>query len=377
MRTFFVRWGPGLKSLLYLSGICVPLASIASAEVLQSGWGDFSLRISASAFNRTIGGATFTPGSNASESDAPSISSGVGGRRANVGPENKYANRIYDDGYVGMDLLTSERGDTRKWGVEHSSQVRNGVAVMTASDGTQFSSQGHQTTQTGGESTDGGSESFWGSSLQIEAIYAQSETTSWGLFLGLSTVGMSQENTATSFSDEQQWQQSDRKIVDTFSVQGNTLHNIPSSRALVYVDPTEHTLRTYNVVDEKLSFDLQTVSLGVSRERMWKWFVFQAAGGPTVNFVSADSSRRESVLTSQDGGPSTLISESSDSSRDRTVLAGAFAQGSASLKLGRLARMSLVGRYDVAQEYKGGAGPSTYTADLNGFTVAASVGWDL
>ena len=375
MKTFFVR--RGLKRLLFLSGICIAVISIESAKGLQTGWGDFSLRISASAFDRTIGGTTFTPGSNASESDVPSITSGIGGSRANVGPDNKYANRIYNDGYVGMDSLTKERGITRKWGVANPSQIKNGMAVMTASDGTQYSNQGHQTTQTGGESTDGGSESSWGSSVQIEALYAQSETTSWGLLLSLSTVGMSQENTVTSFDDEQQWQQSDRQIVDTFTVQGNALRNIPSSRALAYVDPTEHTLRTYNLVDQKLSFDLQTVSLGVSRVRIWKLFEFEAAGGPTVNFVEADSSRYESLLTSQDGGPSTLVGESRDSSSENTVLAGAFVQGSASLKLGRVAHVSLIGRYDVAQEYKGGTGPSTYTADLNGFTVAASIGWDL
>lgn len=376
MKMFFTR--RGLKGFLCLSGICMAVVSIASAKGMQGGWGDFSWRISASAVNRTITGTTFKPGSKASESDAPSISTGIRGLRADVGPQDKYANREYDDGHVHMGLLTFESGITRDWGVDNPSQIRDGKVVMTASDGVETFSQGRQTDQTGGESSGGGSQSSWGSSFQLEAIYAQSETTSWCLLLGLSSVGMSEDNTVTSFSDEQQWKDVGRKIVDTFSTQGSGILRVnPSSREFTYANPREHTLRTYNVVDQNLSFDLNTVSLGVSREHTWKWFVFQVAGGPTVNFVSADSSRNESVLASQDGGPSTLIREWRDSSSEDDVLAGVFAQGGASLNMGKLVRMGIVGRYDVAQEYKGVVGPSTYTADLNGFSVAMSLGWDL
>lgn len=367
-------------SFRVVCGLITLGAAGAAASDFQGGAGDFKWRFSANAFTRTLPGTSFKPGSRTTQQDVPGVPQGIQGPRADIGPAGGPFDRTYDDGWIvdeGRFVIGNDRKPipvTSDWGVADSSQVEAGRASFSVADGVQSTEQGSRTEATGGSASGTGHSSAWGGAIEAELLYRQGSNICWGVLFNYSELGQSEGLQTSSFQNEQAWRDSDRTITDTFDVQGGLLINQPVRRDVRDSDAGGHVQRTYNVVEQELDFELNTFSLGVSRERRWGRFFVQGAVGPTLNLVSSDATRTETLLVSRDGGPSRVLREWRDVDSDDEVLFGGFAQGSARYRLSRYLQAGIIARFDRAQSAKGAVGPASYETDLNGFTLAVTLG---
>ena len=192
-----------------------------------------------------------------------------------------------------------------------------------------------------------------------------------------STLHSAREITQRSFSEEQTWVDVSQRVVDTFELKGGGLKTTPVTRKYLNTGSEEHRSLMENTVQQKVDFDLHTISLGVKHSQRWNRFEFNAAAGSTLNVIRVVSERNESVSVSLDGGPGSELRQWNESESGDKVLVGAFAQGSAEFRLGKITHFGILGRYDISEPFKGHLGPSEYNTSLNGFSLGASISWDL
>lgn len=356
---------------------CVPGVLMAGGDTVGSYLG-LTWRIGASEFSRSIGSTHVNPGARTTESDVPDVSTLRRGPLADVGPMNAVVDRLYDNGYVGTDPARMRSGRTYDWGVDNrATQIEGNSVTMSADYGVQSQNVNRQSGNPFAGSSETGSSSEWGHSLQVELGYHTGASTTWSILGAFSTLHSGREITQISFSEEQTWADVSQRVVDTFDLKGGGLQSIPVTRKYVNTGSTQHRSLTENTVQQKVEFDLHTISLGVKRSQLWHRIELNAAAGSTLNVISVNSERNESVSVSQDGGPNSLLRQWNEAESEDKFLIGAFAQGSADFRLGKITHLGILGRYDISEPFKGHLGPSEYNTGLDGFSLGASISWDL
>lgn len=378
-----------LSGLTLGAALVCSVSSSQASDVLGSYQG-FSWRITASAFTRTIGSTHMSPGSMTTEADVPAVPTTIQGPRAKVGSADAIAGRLYDDGYVSDNIFRVTRpGETPPppmaapprtydWAVKDPSQIQGHTVLMSAADGTRsvnIATHPSETTVTGSSET--GTDNEWGQSLQVEFGYSGNTSTVWSVLGAFTTLHGSRGSSQTSFSETRSWMDMNQEITDTFGLIGNSVVNIPLSRTTSETEGYHHSTRTENSVQQQLDFDLRTISIGVSLSQYWHGLQFSAATGPTVSFLSADLERSETVTVSHDGGPQQVERQWHEAQSETKTLLGAFAQGSVEYRITRVMHLGVLTRYDLSQNYKTTLGPSSYDTRMSGFSVGASVGWEL
>ncbi|MEI6810282.1 MAG: hypothetical protein WCN95_16305, partial [bacterium] len=304
----------------------VPGVLTAEGDTVGSYLG-LSWRIGASEFNRSIGSTHVDAGARTAESDVPVVSTVRRGPLADVGPVNAVVDRLYDNGHVGNDPAKMRSGLTYDWGVDNrASQIKGNSVTMSADYGVQSQDVTRQTGNPGGGSSETGSSSEWGHSLQVELGYHSSPTTMWSVMGAFSTLHSAREITQRSFSEEQTWVDVSQRVVDTFELKGGGLKTTPVTRKYLNTGSEEHRSLMENTVQQKVDFDLHTISLGVKHSQRWNRFEFNAAAGSTLNVIRVVSERNESVSVSLDGGPGSELRQWNESESGDKVLVGAFAQ---------------------------------------------------
>ena len=366
------------------------------------------LRVSVGVIRRTIDNVSFRTGAH---SDSSIIDNRARNRGAPIGQEGRIDNRVYEDGFVGIDSFTSFDEHTQVWGVENGSQLIDEDASSVDGDprvlefnanGTKDSSFIREVTQDG-DSWDSGDESDVGGQLDLHYHLKERNKINLLLHVGLSKVSFDTKHRSSSFRETQQWSTFDQSVTDTYVLESDLyaesalgppasatypftasegsgaplLPNVPSDRDETLSNPRERRFEAANQVSEALELDLTTISLGLTTELSLQRFFLSASAGPSLNFINTDARRRELLNGSFDGGPVLPIQEWQDTSQEDHLRWGIYLQAQAGVQVSERLRFDLFGRYDWLDDVSGSVGPSTYRADLHGGSFGGSLSWFL
>lgn len=317
------------------------------AEAVIGSYKGFSWRISAGTFSRRVGNTHVRPGSRTTDANVPSIPSAEreiqmpGGLGEGGGfPPGPGGGGGEDGGPIEVAPEKSVGGEATRFG--------GGLSAISGRDPVGVAAPGAGIQSRGVVDTGAGSE--WGQSIQFELGYKGDATADWRLVGAVSTLRTERDIATSSFSREQEWEESDGDRREAL---------------------------TRNHVEQSMDFDLETISVGLSRVHRWKGVEYALAAGPTVNLVQSHLSREEAVFVRRDDRAPDVRQEWRDTRSGNTTLLGAFAQGSIMFRLYRVMHAGVLARYDLSQDYKESVGPSKLNTSLDGFTAGVSVSWDL
>ncbi len=341
-------------------------------------------RISLGAISRSVDDITFHTGTRSRASLVP--------KQARSGVDDDgAADGIYDNGYVLPDPGTGTDGDTWYWGYDSAEQVQGDSLSFSGDAG--FETKYWRDTSVVDAESINSDETTFGPILQFDYLFGQKRGFAFGVLFSASYISFSKDGSASTFRDEQQWDTYSRQITDvydlmgvippaapydgTYTGPGPLLPASPSSRTLTTDKVDSDTLRAWNEINESLDFDLTTLSFGVSGEKRFGGFVLTAAGGPTLNVINMDSTSRETLYSSRNGGPASVLANWSDSNCDQELKSGFFLQAGCAAYVFKGMRLNLLGRYDWTKEVTSSVGPTDIELDLNGFSAMATVSWDI
>jgi len=338
-----------------------PDTAIASAEEVEPKW-----TISAGPMLRSMRGVSFQTGTH-STVPQPETGSGL----SHVGSESEYANRQYDDGYVYVDAGSDNDGTTWHWGYDRASQVHGDNLLFHAIDG-------HEQTFdfTGDSGANWKQQGFEEAGMRISISRVLKTVGKFRLDCDVS-VGWAGFSAEHGFDSTVTMTTYDLVVEDRYDLQGITpptapyrgtadgpgplIDNRPSSRSVLREQTDSET--GVRSIRESLNADLITLSIAPALEYRAGWWRLRAICGPTANQVKTDAVHAESDgLSGQ---------EWLDHEVEREWRAGFFTEVAVEATFGCRLGAVLTGRYDWMGKVSGQVGPSSFEADLEGWSVAA------
>jgi hypothetical protein len=386
-----------------------------------SGW-----TFSAGAQWRQLGSVNWQTGSAATRpgrpGSAPTFFSGssTAENPGSYGP-NGIGDHTYSDGYVKADGGTATFGDTWYWGYNNASQLQGTGPNQTL----QFNSSSSSTTTTttrSSSSTGSVSSSLkdvlsWDSDLSGAGWFAKIESPeffrtknlSLSAELGYSFAGAGtthltggvfqarvqsvQRNSSSTVANTTTTQVTDTydasgavvplaPYAGTLAGPGPLTQNAPSSRQSSTSNSSERlggssstlvrTTDYFSDVREAFHMDLHTISLGPDLNAQFGRFRLGLGLGFGLNIADWDASFEER-LSVRTGSGSKVIKTWRDETNGTEVLPGLYLQTTVEVQLTQ--RLSLFGqaRYDWAESFRSGVGPSHFNAEVQGWTLGGGI----
>ena len=306
------------------------------------------------------------------------------GYESRIGAAGQYANRQYDDGFVGMDPGVAGDGNTWNWGYQHANQVADGFIVFTLADagkGTDFVRT--QDATAGDWDAKGGMKA--GAVVGVRRTLGREGSWNFDLDLSVSYVPFGRiGGTASTMQDRQEWQTYSVSVADRFDLAGIRAPSAPydgrydGPGALLYNKPTERTVTRSGVVNHEydarnsiagqVDADLVAVSMGASAAAQRGRWRLTAEAGPALNILMIKATQAETLSASSETGETTELGRWSDSASDTVLRLGVFGGFGVGRDVSENCSLRLAGRYDWAGAIKGEVGPSGYSIDLSGFS---------
>ena len=350
-------------------------------------------RLELGAAYREFGDVNFNTGWNSRLSHVPQL---LPSNSSNTpfGPPTGFADRTYVDGFVFRDINTEDPnsflpGTTAFWSYLHNSQVHNGSLFFHGiGEVSAFSEE--SASRQHSRWTDGNNDSA-SPVVRLVLTYPITPSIDLGASLGFMFASISSEQTSSTFEALQAYQKFSLLVIDRYDLNGlipplapytgvfnppgpaPLINNVPSQRSQFSALIDSRSVSFSNKIHESFDLDLYTISLGPTLRGHWQRIEAAFSTGMAFNIADwqADYSER-------------LIAMPSDS-RDRTIrrwrnetnttkfLPGFYLQADVGCKLTSRCSLTAFGRYDWTKTLSGGIGPSSFSSNLDGFTVGGSL----
>ncbi len=347
---------------------------------------------------RHLGDIDFNSGAYSSPGLLPSLQPVLGAGRASgidglgVGSTDTFADRVYVDGFVFVDGATADPtsflpGTTAYWGYQSDNQVRNGSLYYSGGEYSTSSSQSsNSSTPSDWSSGIGGASPV----LELEGLLPIDDHWSVGGAVAFLFISADSSHSATSFRALRSLSESSFAVNDRYDLQGvipplapyagtlispgtaPLIDNIPTERIITQSGDSVQSANFFNEVSESIKIHLYTLSLGPTLHYDTDKFDFSGGLGLAVNVADWNSSFDEK-LNQTSGGSTTELRKWRDRSGKNEVLPGFYLQGSAGYQLTEAWQLSVFGRYDWSESLEGNVGPSSFSAELSGYTLGGSV----
>lgn len=330
-------------------------------------------QVSAGWMWRETGGVRFLSGSRSRTLAFPSLFGTSQLQDPGIGPADSFADRVYSDGYVGVDEGTANDGNTSLWGYGNAGQVA-GDSIRFHGSGSRQAVSGSSHAESSGEweGEDGGNApvvqlDWW---RQVSARFSAGAQMQWSLL---------QLDGSQNSSDFSAWHQRDsfgRSFTDVYDLHGviapqapysgaglgfgPLLDNIPSAREFHESASGSDRAVYFNDVRQSLDLNVNTLSLGPTFAYRTDRLALQASAGFSLNIASWDADQRETLYLSRNGGSAKVVKEWRDHSSGTDLLPGFYLQSGATCQLTPSISVTGFGRYEWSDELEGSVGPSTF-----------------
>lgn len=347
---------------------------------------------------RNLGDIDFNSGAYSSAALLPTLQPVLGAGLASgieglgVGAIGSFADRTYIDGFVFIDGATADPSSflpstTAYWGYQADSQVRNGSLYYEGGEYSDSSSQSSSSSTLSDWSSgiDGASPV-----LELEGLLPIDDHWSVGGAVSFLFISADSSHSASSFRAFQSLSETTFSVTDRYDLQGvipplapyqGTLNplgpaplidNIPTERIITQTGNSIQTANFFNEISESIKIHLYTLSLGPVVHYDTEKFNFSGGCGLAVNVADWSSSFDE-TLNQTTGGNTTELNKWRDRASDKEILPGFYLQGSAGYQVTEAWQLSVFGRYDWSESLEGKVGPSSFSAELSGYTLGGSV----
>ena len=347
-------------------------------------------RVSGGAVWRSFGEVNWNSGS--SYSAGLLIPSLLGSSRAagygSAGPLSGYADREYDNGNVRIASLTDETGDTWNWAYNDGSQI-NGDAVQFRTGAGPSSnisrSEDSRTSSWNSDETDGA-----GPYISLDYLFDLKPNLAIGPQFSFMYTGFDVGNRSSNFSGFQERRDYSNTLTDRYGLDGSVppiaaytgsfngpgilLRNRPDSRSISPRQTGAESLSIFNYVDQKLQVDLYTFSLGPQFEYRYRRLYTRLGLGLGLNIADIDATRTETLYHTK-GGQRSVYRKWEDRESKADVLPGFYLSLETAYYISQQWSISAFGRFDWNQDISGSVGPSTYSVDMDGWTVGVALSW--
>ena len=304
-----------------------------------------------------------------------------------IGPADLFFNRTYNDGFNFQDGGTAGGGDTWNWGYQNASQVSGDMISFHGGNGTTATFTDSDNYEYGGwsENLDGNAPFF-----QLEWIQPLTGSLNFGFQGSVSFLDTGAARTLATFTAEKSRTDYSILYTDRYSLggvivpqapytggpqgPGALIPNIPVGRTAANTISGGETATAFNSIHTDFDLNLAAISLGPVIEYARGPFALQASAGLTINVADWDVEQRETLFVSRNGATATAQNNWRDRNDGTSVLPGIFLQAAASRELNEHWSLNAFGRYDWVETLHLGAGPSTGSANLSGWSLGAGVG---
>ena len=341
-------------------------------------------RASAGAQYRSLGGVDWDTGSYSPSAAASLIAPLVDLPYSSVGSGSGFASRTYRDGYVSPDTSTPIDGLTEVWGYSNNDQFQNGSLLF---QGTVYESA-YARSQQGGDWHD----DVRGASAFVALDWlAVKKASKWGVFRAgvqgsVSLLPLDYDMTKSTLSavlGEESIAIKDRydlggllpplaPFTGTVGGGGPLIDASPDSRS----EGAHGLLRERhfsNTVHQELDVLMTSVSFGPSLEwQAHEDWALQGSLGLALNVVRWEATQTETLSNESSGDAMASWEDAADGTE---VLPGLYLQLAAQRRLTSRLWFQLMGRYDWIGTLHERVGPSSFSLDLNGWTVGAGLVW--
>lgn len=305
---------------------------------------------------------------------------------------------LYDNGYVLPDGGTFSgglgSGTTGYWGYDNSSQFNPEAETLTFS-GTRGS--GSLSTSRRGDSADWSDDDNGSAGPIVELSYLipLNRSVRVGPQLGFMWASFDASETTTDFRARQIGRGSRSSITAIYDaspalspipslppapyVGGASgpgrprIAAFPSSSTLTPLSSTRDRVDFYNRIREELDVDVYTFSFGGVADFENERFFGNLGAGLALNVVDWEASHTEELFA-DNGKNVNRVKKWTDNNDDTDILLGFYLQGVVGVKINGPWYIGAMGRYDWNEELNGTVGPSSFSADLNAWTVGGVVG---
>jgi hypothetical protein len=338
---------------------------------------------------RQIGETRFVSGSRSGGLSLPSLFGSSRFSDPPIGASGSYADRRYADGYVGIDGGTANDGATSLWGYDNAGQVSGGAISYHAQGSRDAVSGGRERGPAGDwEGDDEGNAPV----IQLDWARDVSPVLSLGAQLQWSFLQLDGSDRHSDFSAWQQRNSFSRSFTDSYDLRGvippqapyagaglgfgPLLDNIPSRRdSHETAGATERAVYS-NEIRQSFDLDVNTLSLGPTAAFRFQRLSLQASAGFLLNIADWDASQHETLYLSRNGGPKKAVREWRDHSGGTDFLPGFYLQAGLSCQLTQRLSLTGFGRREWSDKLEGQVGPSTFKADLSGWSAGLMLGLD-
>jgi hypothetical protein len=361
-----------------------PLPTVVAAEPRQPQW-----RVSAGAVWRDVGDVKFRTGSRSQILRLPNL---VGQEFRHLPTDAGQLGRIdfrdYEDGYVRADAGTLNDDYTWNWGYQQASQVQGDLLVYSLQQGSQLTMSRHSSLSDASWRDDNDFEA--GPYIEIERLFPITQTISIGPQFNFSFIGVDQQHSGSTFSQQQASEERSFLLTDRFELDGiipplapyegsptgpgPLINNVPSQRQITDFRTGSGTADFFNRVDESFDLDLSTLGIGGQVEYDLGMLFVQGSAGLTLNVADWEASHRETLYISRNGGKAKDLRSWSAHESDTDLLVGAYVQAKLGVQLSERVSVSGFARYDWSQSLSGDVGPSSFDVDLDGLSAGVMIG---
>ena len=371
-----------------------PKQAVNVQQPEESSWS-----IDAGAQWRQIGKLNWQTGSLATRSSLPWLAGrGAHGNTSGSNPSG-IGDHTYDNGFVMQDDGTPFDGNTAFYGYNSDSQVQgNNLTYNSANGGgtTSKSSYGASSTLRQPGWSDDLSGAGWFIKMESPALlklgpvsatlelgYSFTQDDTGHQSLGVFRASQSMRSTTRAVS-----------VQDVYDVSGLTLPQAPFAGTLggfAYpIIPDAPRSRTTGLgratnnggsavfssdVQERFKLNLHTISLGPDFNAQLGRVRFGFGLGFGLNIADWDASYEERLSARVNGGPGRTLKSYRESASGTEALAGLYLQSSIEVSLTKHIGLYGSGRYDWAQSFSSGVGPSKFTVDVSGWTLGGGVSY--
>lgn len=304
-----------------------------------------------------------------------------------IGPADAPADRSYDDGFVHIGAATPYSGLTTFWGYAAAAQHQGDELVFSRAGGERRDVSRLRTAA----ATDWSHDASWEAGpileLACSADLRPGVTAGFALNFSAVSLGGGRGGLAT-LSDYQQLDvyhvtAVDRYALDgvvppaagyagSFAGPGPLLGNLPDGRAFPESLTSTDTALFLDRVRDDLTVDFYT--LGMAGTLSWAATPRLALGvqaGVALNLADWEARREEVIWSSTNGGTPDVFSRRRVDREACEFVAGAYLQGQFAWALNDRWALQGFGRYDWNEDLDGEVGPTSFRADLSGWSVGA------
>jgi hypothetical protein len=154
------------------------------------------------------------------------------------------------------------------------------------------------------------------------------------------------------------------------------INNVPSQRSVVSSLIDSRSVSFANKIHESFDLDLYTLSLGPTLRFHRERFEAAFSTGMAFNIADWDAKYSERLTAKPSSGRQRKIRQWTDDAGGTKFLPGFYLQTEIGFQLCSRCSISAFGRYDWTDALRAGVGPSSFSSNLDGFTVGGSVNFN-